>query len=216
MADRLNDYLASEAADYLDELDDLLSSSGPPDSDRFLQLATGIRGSTQMAGADSIARLASRIESAARSFAASELSWSEEIRITVKRTVDDLASLIGAIDKWGPEEERWVQRSLDRWEETLSGSSTPSQMTVPIASLFFDDAGPHILSRASAKPAITAVPIEMLLFSGEAALREALTLRPRFDAMARGDAVRGQQTAALVAELFDLLDLGLRPEIPEV
>jgi len=213
---RLNEYFADEAAEYLDQLDHLLSESGVPDGNRLLRLATGVRGSMQMAGAGAISSVASRLEGAAIELNEARTRWSDELRYVAQRTVSDIRALVSALEQWGPEEERTVRTSIDRWEMLTSVAradnvaGTDDRPVVSVDSLFFDDEGPHILETPATGPdRETAVPIESLLLRGDDALREALALRAAFDAAGRGDAIPERPLAELVDELFDLIALGL-------
>jgi HPt (histidine-containing phosphotransfer) domain-containing protein len=216
MSERLNEYFAAEAAEYLEELELLLALPGAPDADQFLRLATGVRGSAGMAGAETVALVAERLEDAARSIVSDHIAWSEEIRELSEQTVTDLKLLVRALHRWGPDEERRVREAIERWDEqTDDGASPDPAPAVPIEALFFDDAGPHILSPGAGEMvAGTAAPVDTLLLRGERALQEALALRPAFEAIARGDAVPQRPLADLVDELFDLLDLTLEADQP--
>jgi HPt (histidine-containing phosphotransfer) domain-containing protein len=92
---------------------------------------------------------------------------------------------------------------------------------VPISALFYDDAGPHILSSGPAPaPAVPApppaaaeqdepvVPIESLLLRGSRALEAALALRPEVERLV---AESGGSDGALrerLEEIWDLVELG--------
>lgn len=217
MSNRLDEYFAGEAGDYLDQLHALLSDSSSPDADGLLRLAMGVRGSTKMAGADSISRLAGRLEDAARSIAGLDLPWGDDVLDVARSTVTEIRDLVGSIPTWGPAEDERVQRCLERWSEVQSGQDDPDASVVPIDSLFYDDDGPHIIEPVddSGILAIPVVPIESLFLRGDAAIRQALSLRPEFDAAVRADSDADRPLASLVEELFDLLDLSLTPDLPE-
>lgn len=231
MSDRLNDYFASEASEYLDQLERLLALPGAPDAEQLLRLATGVRGSAQMAGADTVASVAERLEDAARSILSNNVAWSREIRSLSSQTVADLKLLVRALNRWGPAEERRVREAIVRWSEVETVPEGASEAAVPVDRLFFDDEGPHVfepgpdeVGEVGAKAgsddtgrdvAAAAVPIDTLLLRGESALREAVALRPAFERIVRGDAMPERPLAELVEELFDLLDLSLEPDPPE-
>lgn len=217
-SNRLDEYFAGEAGDYLDELQVLLSDPSSPDADGLLRLAMGVRGSTKMAGADSISKLAGHLEDAARSMAGRELQWGDDVRDVARSTVTEIRELVGSIPNWGPAEDERVERCLERWSEIRSGLNGSSLSVVAIDSLFYDDDGPHIIESAddAALAATPVVPIESLFFRGDAAVRQALSLRPAFDAAVRGDSTDDQPLASLVEELFDLLGLSLTADPPEV
>jgi hypothetical protein len=216
MSQRLNEYFAEEAADYLQQLDAILSAPIPPDPIRFLRLTTGVRGSTQMAGADDIASLAGQFEGTARAFHDGDLAWTDEIRDLARMTVREIHQLVHLIDRWGATEAGRIADLRGLWDDLRHRSQEPAQPeSVAIESLYYDDAGPHILD---AEPAIAAevVPIGTLLLRGERALQAAVALRPSFEEIARGDALPARPLAELVDELFDLVELGLTLESTEV
>ncbi len=279
MSDRLNEFFAREAADYLAELNILLRAPGTLKPDDFVRLATGIRGSVQMAEADRVVVLAEALEGAARSVARRDIDWTNDIRELTLRTVGDLQELVSALLRWGGREDDRLRAALSRWEgagvvragqrpEEGDGGHGGDGRIIPISELFYDDAGPHILGeddgsalaaaagvaagdgpaadaeQGQANPAIGSpsasspsvqspavprsadllrapaaaeiapeiVPIEELLFSGTAAFREALSLRPRIEEAARSDS--SESLDALLAELFDLVELGIGAEPP--
>lgn len=214
ISQRLNEYFADEASDYLGQLDLMLRLPGDPDAERLQRLAAGVRGSTKMAGADSIARLASRLEEAARSFGAARLSWNEDLRVAAQRTVTEIQELVQSLSGWGSEEENRVQDSLDYWDSVVDANALDPRPIVPIDTLFHDDGGPHVLGIDSDAPPV--VPIESLLLRGDDAIRQALALRPDFDSLAHGGESSDRTLPDLVAELFDLLALGLSRETSEV
>ncbi len=217
-SNRLDEYFAGEAGEYLDELQVLLSDSSSPDADGLLRLAMGVRGSTKMAGADSISKLAGRLEDAARSMAGLELQWGDDVRDVARSTVTEIRDLVGSIPNWGPAEDERVERCLERWSGIRSGQNGSSPSVVAIDSLFYDDDGPHIIGPVDnvALATTPVVPIESLFLRGDAAVRQALSLRPAFDAAVRGDSTDDQPLASLVEELFDLLGLSLTADPPEV
>ena len=234
MSQRLNDYFASEATEYLDQLERLLALPGPPDADQLLRLATGVRGSAQMAGAETVAGVAERLEDAARSIVSANLSWSEELRELSRQTVGDLKLLVRALNRWGHEEERRVRDAITRWEgiDEVAGAAA-AVAVLPVSDLFYDDGGPHVIEQGArpgdtvsvaevrpdggARPdePVSTVSVDRLLFRGEAALREALSLRPEIDRSLRGDGGSRRPLDEILAEVFDLIELGLSPEPPE-
>lgn len=203
MSERLNDFFVQESSEYLDQLARLLSRPGPVDPHPVLRLARGVRGSAQVAGVETIARVAERLEDAGRAVASGGVAWSEELRALAAATVQDLQVLVRALNRWGAEEEARVRTALDRWRERESPAG-PEAEVVPIASLYHDDDGPHVLAEPPEAPI---VPVGELLLSGEAALREAARLRPAVEAaLGRPDDLR-----PLLEELFDLVELAAPP-----
>jgi HPt (histidine-containing phosphotransfer) domain-containing protein len=209
MSQRLSDYLARETTDYLDQLDALLAAPAAPEPESLLRLAHGVRGSAQMAGFDTIAGVAERLEDAARSVLSHHVSWSGEIRALAIQTVRDLKLLVRAVNRWGPQEEARVRAALERWDELEHGDD---EGVVPIASLFHDDDGPHVVAGATVAAGDAVVPIESLLLRGEGALREALRLRPELERLLRDVP---PDAASLLSELFELIELALPDPSPE-
>jgi HPt (histidine-containing phosphotransfer) domain-containing protein len=225
MSQKLNEYFVGEAGEYLAELERQLAGTAA-DLDQVVRLATGVRGAVAMAGAESVARLAGRLESAARSALRGESAWDEVVSSLARNTVGELQALTASIIHWGTDQEETVNRAIDRWED-LPNQPPSRPQAVPIESLLFDDEARPLAEQAQPTQDATAavpiesllyagesgpapsvaVPIESLLFTGEAALREAISLRPAFDAILRGDAADDRTPAMLVDELFDLLGL---------
>lgn len=203
MSQPLSDYFVAEAGEYLAQLDRVLAAPAPPAPEDLLRLARGVSGSARMAGAETIASVAERLEDAARSIVSRNIVWSEEVRGLAAQTVRDLQILLRALNRWGPAEERRVRDAIERWEE----GTADVREVVEIDALFHDDEGPHVLSSPGTVPAEPEpLPIEALLLRGDAALREALALRPRVE-----EALRGEPGAPslddVIAELFELLTL---------
>jgi chemotaxis protein histidine kinase CheA len=216
MPQHLNDYFALEAGEYLEQLGGLLSGAGQPELRELLRLARGVRGSAQMAGADTIAGVAERLEAAAGALLEQQLAWSQVVHRLAVRTVDDLKVLVRARGQWGPGEENRARDAIARWDtfEPAVPESETGARIVPISDLFFDDEGPHILSAAAAPPSddTEVVPIESLLFRGESALREALAMRPVIEALIPEGGEASRTLRQELTELFDLVELGLPAE----
>lgn len=170
MSDRLDRYFALEATDYLDQLEELLGGGGRPDLDQLLRLCRGVRGSAQMAGAESVAAVAERLEDGLRSVQGNHVVWSDGIRNLSRQTVADLKLLVRASSRWGELDDTTFHRALARWNEmepapppaddgdlhmtwqdalpepaALSGASR-SAREVGVEALFYDDGGPHVLT----------------------------------------------------------------------
>ena len=111
MSQRLSDYLTQETTDYLEQLDRLLMAPGAPDPGSLLRLARGVRGSAQMAGVETIAAVAERLEDAGRSVLSNTIIWSEDTRQLAIHTVRDLKVLVRALNRWGPAEEASSRRT---------------------------------------------------------------------------------------------------------
>jgi chemotaxis protein histidine kinase CheA len=202
MTERLSEYFAREAGDYLDRLEELLADPAGADPREMLRLARGVRGSAQMAEVETIAGVAGRVEEALQAVTTHGVRWTEEVRQLAAETVRDIQVLMRALNRWGPAEEARVRTAIERWDDLDpdAAAEVPS-----IARFFYDDAGPHVVS----EPPLPAdvVRVESLLLRGDDALRAALALRPAVESAARGSAGAGDLNA-LLAELFDLVRLG--------
>jgi HPt (histidine-containing phosphotransfer) domain-containing protein len=221
MSQRLNAYFVKEAREYLEQMEAVLGGEGArPDTDQLVRLARGVRGSAQMAGASGVGSVTERLESVARSLATQVVPWNDRLRDLFLHTVHELRSLLEAVDGWGDAERNRVRALLGRWDlsdqaSAEEGEAAPAtDRVVPISSLFYDDAGPHVISPGGAGGAAVdggadgVVPIEALLLRGSAAARAALALRPRLDQMLASGASSGD-LAQVHDEIFDLLELSL-------
>ena len=203
MSQRLSDYLTQETTEYLEQLDRLLMAPGSPDPESLLRLARGVRGSAQMAGVETIAAVAERLEDAGRSVLSNTIIWSEDTRQLAIHTVRDLKVLVRALNRWGPAEEARVRAAIVRWDE--KDGAEPE--VVPIDSLFYADAGPHTVAGPVDAESAEVVPVDMLLLRGEKALREAIRLRPEIEQLIPAGVPL--ELHLKLAEMFDLLELGI-------
>jgi len=242
MSDQLDRYFALEAADYLDQLEAQLSAGGSPHLSLLLRLAGGVRGSAQMAGAESVGALAERLEEALRSVEAAQVSWSEEIRELSLRTVRDLKLLVRASERWGEIDDERIRAAIARWDRVehseepsasepvdVGGSRAVSLVEaapvepVEIEALFYDDEGPHVLtpdheaemSHHTAAALQEPVPIETLLMDRQGALREALAMRDEIERAVREVPGAEVELAGSLRELFDLLEVAAAGGAPE-
>lgn len=211
MPESLDRYFATEALDYLDRLERALRSPDGPEAEVMLRLARGVSGSAQMAGAASVAAISERLEEEFRAVHSGERRWSQSFRSLVDDTVRDLRQLVNDPSRWNVSQGEVVQATLRRWDELTHGAGT-SAAVVDIATLFHDDAGPHVLTvgrapsgegHAAAEP----VPIQTLLLEPAGALREALALRAEFEQRLRSTAGAEKALGPAVQELFELLEI---------
>lgn len=123
MSQRLSDYFALEAGEYLDQMDVVLSQPGTPDLERLLRLVRGIRGSAHLAQQESISSVADRMGNAVRAVAEGAAEWNEDLRARAVRTLDDLRVLVRATRSWGSAEDTRVAAALERWARFEPASS---------------------------------------------------------------------------------------------
>lgn len=212
MSEQLDRYFALEASEYLDELQALLSSGGArPDLDQLLRLCGGVRGSAQMAGAETVKAVAERLEDGLRSVQAGQVHWSDEIGELSLQTVRDLDLLVRASARWTELGDERVQTAIARWSEL------DPHAPVAIEALFYDDGGPHVLTpdhevemnhpTAAALP--EPIPIESLLLERDDALREALAMRDPIERAIREVPGAEVELGATLRELFELLEIAV-------
>lgn len=120
----LTEFFETEAARYLDRLNELTRSS-TPDANEVYRTARALRGSAQMAREDRVYRTALALEGGARAVVNGALSWSEEVGSRVKQSVDDLATLVRGGD--GTQLDNVMAGSIERWVN--SGVDLPSGAT---------------------------------------------------------------------------------------
>ncbi|MBA2671836.1 MAG: hypothetical protein H0U67_15830 [Gemmatimonadetes bacterium] len=228
MSQRLNEYFVREAGEYLEQVAGMLGGGGEPDFEQLVRLSRGVRGSVQMAGAGGLALVTERLESSARALHGRQARWSERFRQLFLDTVIEVKSLLGAVEEWSDAERERVRSLLARWEsserapaqEVAAGREEQDAHVVPIASLFYDDGGPHVLSASTAESGPGAgqasdggeshgvVPIDSLLLRGAAAARAALALRTTVDRLVASGA-NVSDLAPFHEEIFDLLELSI-------
>jgi chemotaxis protein histidine kinase CheA len=227
MSQRLNEYFVREAGEYLEQVAGMLRGGGEPDFEQLVRLSRGVRGSVQMAGAGGLALVTEKLESSARALQARRARWSEQFRKLFLDTVGEVKSLLGAVEEWSDVERERVRSLLARWEsnerlpaeDDAAGSTQRDTRVVPIASLFYDDAGPHVFAAGTLEPkrgggqaaeggSDGVVPIDLLLLRGVAAARAALALRATVDGLVASGA-DVSDLAPLHEEIFDLLELSI-------
>lgn len=144
MSQRVNDFLAREAGEYLSQMQALLDGSAPVDPQELLRLARGVRGSAQLAGSEPLAAVAQRLEQGALAVAEGRLRWRDELRSLSLQTVLDLQDLLGTQGAWGAEEEARLRAALERWDPVRGGEPDAAgeeadPRVVPITELLYAD-----------------------------------------------------------------------------
>src|SRR5439155_1045610 len=171
----MSDFFALEAGEYLERLDSLLQQSETPGADEFVRLARALRGSALMANQQATAKAAAGVESLARALREGRRPWDAQTQQLAVRAIDDLtrpgfappasvgdlfqgaASAIaksarevaerGRPDPEGPEFRSFAALLVQFLE------SEPD--VVPVTSLYYEDAGPHVVKQGvpAARPA---------------------------------------------------------------
>ncbi len=113
------DFFIVEASEYIERLDNLLTSAGPagPNADSFGRYARALRGSATMSRQYGIADIAGALERVARGLRNRAMGWTPAASAAVVAAVDDLRILVRAVRDWSPAEDRRAQArtaELDR------------------------------------------------------------------------------------------------------
>ena len=146
---RLLDFFSLEASEYLLRIQNALSAGGA-DVAGLGSAARGLRGSATMARSTPIANLSGRIETIAAKLTNGELQLTPELHRVLSSAAETLAVLIRSVRNWAPEHDERSRRALDDLDSYAPGERRESEdLIVPIAHLFYSDAGPHILEVAA-------------------------------------------------------------------
>ncbi|HUO52062.1 MAG TPA: hypothetical protein VMT93_06065 [Gemmatimonadaceae bacterium] len=124
------DFFIVEASEYLERLDNLLTSAGPagPNADAFGRYARALRGSATMSRQYGIADVAGALERIARALRNRAMGWTPAASAAVIAAVDDLRILVRAVREWGPADDRRAQArtaELDRMAPGPGGAIVP-------------------------------------------------------------------------------------------
>lgn len=131
------DFFIVEASEYLERLDNLLTSAGPagPNADSFGRYARALRGSATMSRQYGIADIAGALERIARALRNRAMGWTPAASAAVIAAVDDLRILVRAVREWGPADDRRAQArtaELDRLAPGPGGGgNVPIVASVP-------------------------------------------------------------------------------------
>jgi chemotaxis protein histidine kinase CheA len=109
----LSEYFDTESRERLDELQRILEAR-PIDAAELHRSVRALRGTAQMAREERVFRAASALEAAARSLAASVLSFSEDVSGRARDTMDDLRVLVERAEDDAQLDER-ARRVAERW-----------------------------------------------------------------------------------------------------
>lgn len=152
----LIEFFQKEATEYLDRLDNIMSTSGDslPDAAVFLTSARALRGSAAMTRLEGLTELASTVERIATGVRDRELGWDARLHAAVRATLAELRALVARSSQWTDAE----QRRCHAQTAALAGvaaaymansapANTPAPRVVPISRLFPDDGAPAVIHR---------------------------------------------------------------------
>jgi chemotaxis protein histidine kinase CheA len=201
------DFFALEASEYLERLDGLLADAGGrrPDPEPFVRNARALRGAATMARHGALAELASALEAVSLGLRDGSLSWTATASDAVTAAVDGYRLLLRQVREWTDGHAATAVARAAELRDLVAASASParSNTIIPIARLFHDDAGPHVVER-NPQP-----PISADLRFRQAAVPLASTLR-RLIEEARHATEPGSRSAAgqdLAAAIRDLGEL---------
>ncbi len=144
---RLLEFFVAEAVGYADTLREIMwLPAAERDTGKMLSAARGIRGAATMVRLSDLAVVAGRMERIARAIHTRRVQWTEPLSYSLQAVLYELPELISSAAAWGPGESERAAAIADALhafapaEEKKSGS-----MIVPIARLFHDDGGPHVI-----------------------------------------------------------------------
>ena len=145
---RLLDFFTLEASEYLSRIGTALAGE-TPDLAALQSGARGLRGSATMARTTPIANIAGRVETIAGKISAGQLQLNGQLRRVLSAAVETLTVLIRSVRSWAPEHDERARRALDELDSYAPGEIQREDVIVPIAELFYADAGPHIVEVAA-------------------------------------------------------------------
>jgi chemotaxis protein histidine kinase CheA len=195
----LLDFFVREAGEYLDRLERLVSTAPPPahgiaspareaspDLQAFTAHARALRGSAAMTRLPGLAELTGTVERVGLALRDGPLEWDARLREAVTSSLDELRTLIVRVHEWSvPDQQRAMARaaslgSIAALSAPASPRNAPSSAgqaqdrVVPIARLFPDEAGQHVISRSPNPPTTATRRFRADLADVAAELAEAL------------------------------------------
>lgn len=144
---RLVEFFLAEAAGYADALREIMwLPATERDTEKMLGAARGLRGAATMVRLSDLAVVAGRMERIASAIHTRSIQWTEPLSYSLQAVLYELPELISAAASWGPGESERAAAIADALHAFApSGDRKNSSMVIPIARLFHDDAGPHVI-----------------------------------------------------------------------
>ncbi len=152
----LIEFFQSEATEYLDRLDQLLSDADEqsPDAAAFLTHARALRGSATMTRLDGLPDLASTIERIATGLRDQQLRWDQRLHFAVRGALAEMRALVARSQQWSEQEQRRSRTQSVALAAVAAGYlatsapvASPATQVVPISRYFPEDGSPAILQR---------------------------------------------------------------------
>lgn len=144
---RLLEFFVTEAVGYAETLREIMwLPAADRDTAQMLRAARGMRGSATMVRLSDLAVVAGRMERIARSLHTRRMQWTEPLSYSLQAVLYELPELISAAAAWGPGESERAAAIADALHAFApSEDRKAGSMVVPIARLFHDDPGPHVI-----------------------------------------------------------------------
>ena len=144
---RLLEFFVTEAVAYAEALREIMwLPASERDTGQMLRAARGMRGAATMVRLSDLAIVAGRMERIARSLHTRRMQWTEPLSYSLQAVLYELPELISAAGAWGPGESERAAAIADALHAFApSEDKKAGAMVVPIARLFHDDAGPHVI-----------------------------------------------------------------------
>lgn len=144
---RLVEFFVAEAVGYADTLREIMwLPVSERDTGTMLSAARALRGSATMVRLSDLAVVAGRMERIARAIHTRRIQWTEPLSYSLQAVLYELPELISAAGVWGPGESERAAAIADALHAFApSEDKKNNAMVIPIARLFHDDAGPHVI-----------------------------------------------------------------------
>ena len=144
---RLVEFFIAEAVGYADTLREIMwLPVSERDTGKMLSAARALRGSATMVRLSDLAVVAGRMERIARAIHTRRIQWTEPLSYSLQAVLYELPELISAAGVWGPGESERAAAIADALHAFAPSEDKKSNaMVIPIARLFHDDAGPHVM-----------------------------------------------------------------------
>jgi HPt (histidine-containing phosphotransfer) domain-containing protein len=144
---RLLEFFVTEAVSYAETLREIMwLPAADRDTGQMLHAARGMRGAATMVRLSDLAVVAGRMERIARSLHTRRTQWTEPLSYSLQAVLYELPELISAAGVWGPGESERAAAIADALHAFAPAEDKKANsMVVPIARLFHDDAGPHVI-----------------------------------------------------------------------
>jgi chemotaxis protein histidine kinase CheA len=153
----LIEFFQQEAAEYLERLDQVLSTPdhGVPDAASFVAQARALRGSAMMTRLDGLSELCATVERIANGLRNGELRWDQRLLFAVRGALVEIRALVSLAPKWGETEQRRSRTQSVALAAVAAGylaggalpSMSPASAVVPVSRLLMDDGSPPVLYR---------------------------------------------------------------------